>query len=146
MDDGNNVLAPMLVAPVNQVDMALLPGALKLFKRIVRILSLFVKGKGLNLDSGFDSKENRKVVWNAGLVPNIAENIRNRIPGKPRKGRPKHFDIKSYKFRSASEKTFAWADTYRATVIRYSRIHEHFMAHNLLAFTLINLRHFIGRS
>jgi hypothetical protein len=146
MDDLNNVLAPVEIAPVNEVDMILLPGALKLFKRIVRMLALPVKGKELNLDAGFDTKDNRKAVWNAGLVPNIAENVRNRRPGKAKKGRPRYFNNKSYKFRSGSERTFAWQDTYRATVIRYSRIYEHFMAHNLLAFTLINLRHFLGRS
>lgn len=139
-------MAPMLAAPVNKVDMVLLPGALKPFKRISGLLTLPVTGKELNLDSGFDSKENRKVVWNAGLIPNIAKNIRNQIPGKPRKGRPRYFNIKSYKYRSGSERTFAWQDTYRATVTRYSRKHQHFMAHNILAFTLINLRHLVRNS
>ena len=53
----------------------------------------------MNLDTGFDSKTNRKAVWNAGLKPNIPENIRNRDARKPKKGRPRHFWIKSYKSR-----------------------------------------------
>lgn len=142
-DNADNVLAPMIAAPANQNDSILLPGSLRLFKRIVRILFLIVAGKELNLDSGFDSKVNRKIIWNAGMIPNIAENIRNRNPGKPKRGRPRRFNIKSYKSRSTIERLYAWHDTYRATVIRYSRKQEHFMAHNLLAFTLINLRYFI---
>jgi hypothetical protein len=145
-DNAGNVLAPMLCAPVNEVDLSLLPGSLKLFQQIVAILGLKVKGKELNLDAGFDSKENRKAVWNAGLIPNIAENIRNRNLGKPRRGRPRHFNIKSYKGRFTVERLYAWHDIYRATVIRYSRKQNNFMAHNLLAFTLINLRYFIRRS
>ena len=37
-----------------------------------------LKGSYLNLDGGFDSKHNRKVIFNAGMIPNIKENPRNR--------------------------------------------------------------------
>jgi len=136
----------MLCAPVNQIDLVLLPKSLKLLKHIVKVVKLEIKGKELNLDSGFDSKKNRRIIWKAGLIPNIPENIRNRDTGKPRPGRKRYFNIKSYNSRSTVERTFAWHDTYRATVIRYSLKLEHFMAHNLLAFTLINLRHFVSNS
>lgn len=136
----------MLCAPVNQVDLVLLPGSLKFLKHIVRVVKLEIANRELNLDSGFDSKKNRRVIWKSGLVPNIPENIRNRDTGKPKRGRKRYFNIKSYNSRSVVERTFAWHDTYRATVIRYSRKLEHFIAHNLLAFTLINLRHFVPNS
>ena len=136
----------MICAPVNQNDCVLFPGSLKFFKHICRLLRLTIIGTELNLDKGFDAKSNRKVIWNAGLVPNVSENIRNRNARKPRRGRPRYFNNKSYKERFAIERTFAWQDTYRALVTRYSRKQAHFMAQNLLTFTLINLRCFIRNS
>jgi IS5 family transposase len=124
----------------------LLPKGLKFLKQAVKVLKLEVTGKELNLDSGFDSRRNRRTVWKAGLVPNIPENIRNRDMSKRKRGRKRYFNNLSYNSRSTVERTFAWHDTYRATVIRYSRNLKHFMAHNLLAFTLINLRHFVPNS
>jgi hypothetical protein len=32
----------------------------------------------LNLDGGFDSRSNRKVIFNAEMIPNINENLRHR--------------------------------------------------------------------
>lgn len=119
----------------------LLPGSLCFFRRVVRQLDLPVADLDLNLDSGFDSKKNRRAIRRVGLRPNIKENIRNRDPKKSRRGRPRYFNILSYHSRSTVERTFAWQDTYRATVIRYSQREAHFLAHNLLAFTMINLRH-----
>jgi hypothetical protein len=143
MDNASNVLAPMIGAAVNESDTVLLPGSLRLFKHIVKALELPVHGKELNLDSGFDSKTNRKAVWNAGLIPNIPENVRNRDTTKPKRGRPRYFNIKSYEYRFSAERLFAWQDTYRAVGVRYACKHEHFMAQNLLALTLINLRYFL---
>ena len=37
-----------------------------------------LKGAYLNLDGGFDSAHNRKMIFNAGMIPNIKENPRNR--------------------------------------------------------------------
>ena len=146
MDNGNNVLAPMVCAPVNQSDGVLLPGSLAFLRRIIMKLKLDLNGVSINLDPGFDSKKNRRALRNLGLVPNVAENIRNRNPDFPKKGRPRQFNIKTYHSRSALEKLFAWQDTYRAMVIRYSRKQAHFIAQNLLTFTLINLRHVIRKS
>ena len=110
------------------------------FRRTVCALKLDVEDRDLNLDAGFDSKANRRAVRRAGLKPNIKENIRNRDTKKPRKGHPRHWNIRSYNSRYTIERTFGWQDTYRATVIRYSQKKANFMAYNLLAFTLMNLR------
>ena len=37
-----------------------------------------IDGEYLNLDGGFDSRRNREAIFNAGLIPNINENPRNR--------------------------------------------------------------------
>ena len=113
------MIAPALIAPVNRSDMKLLPGSLRFFSRMVRRLHLCIHDRDLNLDPGFDSKENRRAVRHAGLRPNIKENIRNRNPKKRRRGRPKHWNILSYHSRYTVERTFGWQDTYRALVIRY---------------------------
>ena len=146
MDNAGNVLAPMEVVAVNVNDIVLLPGTLRKFKRIVKEARLDVKGKIFNLDTGFDCKTNRKAVWNAGLKPNIPENVRNRDTSKTKRGRPRHFWIKSYRSRFTAERSFAWEDKYRAVVIRYDIKHANFLGHKLLAYTLINLRHFCGKS
>src|SRR5262249_49967248 len=39
---------------------------------------LDLKGAYFNLDGGFDSARNRKMIFNAGMIPNIKENPRNR--------------------------------------------------------------------
>ena len=79
------VLSPLTAAPVNEVDMVLLPQGLKALKHLTREAGLEISGAVLNLDAGFDSKANRKSVFNAGLKPNIKENPRNRQT--PKRGR-----------------------------------------------------------
>lgn len=136
----------MEYAAININDIVLLEDSLRHLKKVARIVELDLTGIELNLDSGFDSKRNRKIIWNAGMIPNIPENIRNRNPNKPKRGRPRYYNIKSYKGRFTIEKTFAWEDAYRSLVIRYDRKYSNYMGRKLLAYTLINLRHFCGRS
>lgn len=136
----------MEYAAVNIQDITLLEDSLKHLKRIAKIVGLDLTGVEFNLDSGFDSKRNRKIIWNAKMIPNIPENIRNRSTYQPKQGRPRYYNIKSYKERFTIEKTFAWEDAYRSLVIRYDRKDSNFMGRKLLAYTLINLRHFCGKS
>ena len=72
------MLAPVPVAPVNETDMVLLPEGLKALKKVAKEVGVDLHGAYLNLDGGFDSKANRKAIFNAGLIPNIKENPRNR--------------------------------------------------------------------
>jgi hypothetical protein len=51
---------------------------------------LDLKGAYLNLDGGFDSAHNRKCIFNAGMIPNIPENPRNRK--HPKRGRKRLFN------------------------------------------------------
>jgi hypothetical protein len=84
------VLAPVPVAPVNETDMVLLPQGLKALKQVAKQVGLDLRGAYLNLDGGFDSAHNRKCVFNAGLIPNIPENPRNRK--HPKRGRTRLFN------------------------------------------------------
>ena len=47
-------------------------------KSMAKEVGLDLKGAYLNLDGGFDSAQNRKCIFNAGMIPNIKENPRNR--------------------------------------------------------------------
>lgn len=136
----------MEYAAVNINDVTLLAGSLKHLKKVARIIGINLVGIEFNLDTGFDSKKNRKMIWNAKMLPNIPENPRNRDTSKPKRGRPRYFNNKSYKERFTVEKTFAWEDCYRSLVIRYDIKHQNYMGRKHLAYTLINLRHFCGKS
>jgi transposase len=140
VDGAGNIIAPMTFAAVNESDMGLLPDSLKDLKASCRQLAMSLKGSVLNLDAGFDSKKNRKMIWNQGLKPNIKENKRNRK--KTKRGKKRWFDKVLYKSRFTVERSFAWADKFRRIVIRYEVKAAHFMAFCLLAFSMVNLRHF----
>jgi hypothetical protein len=108
IDKHGYVLAPLTVAPVNEVDMVLLPPGLNDLKRVARHVGLDLTGAVLNLEAGFDRKAHRKAVFNAGLTPNMKENPRNRQT--PKRGRKRFFDEVLYKLRFTVERTFAQAD------------------------------------
>jgi hypothetical protein len=55
-----------------------LPEALKPLKAISKAVGLELKGTVMSLDGVYDSKANRKMIFNHGMTPNIPENKRNR--------------------------------------------------------------------
>ena len=75
-------------------------------------LGLDFQGAYFNADNAFDTKAARKVCFNHGVVPNIAENKRNRKTVK--RGRKRLFNSEVYKHRFSSERSFAWIDKFRA--------------------------------
>ena len=90
IDNNGYVLVPLPVAPVNEADTVLLPEGLKALKRVAKLAGLDLDKAYLNLDGGFDSTSNRKAIFNAGMIPNIKENPRNRKTTK--RGRKRLFD------------------------------------------------------
>ena len=142
IDNHGHVLSPLTMAPVNAGDMVLLPQGLTDLKRVAREVGLELSGAVLNLDAGFDSKANRKAVFNAGLTPSIKENPRNRQ--KPKRGRKRFFDAALYTRRFTVERTFAWEDKFKRLLLRFETKQIRHLGFKLLAFTLINLRAFCG--
>jgi len=140
VDNHGYILSPLTIAPVNEVDRVLLPQGLKALNRVARAAGLTLPGAVLNLDAGFDSKPNRKCIFNAGLRPNIKENPRNRQ--KPQRGRKRFFDAVLYKLRFIVERTFAWEDKFKRLLLRFETKQSHHLGFKLIAFTLINLREF----
>jgi hypothetical protein len=114
------VLAPLPVGPVNEADTVLLPEGLKALKRIGEQTGLSFKGVYINLDGGFDSASNRKAIFNAGLIPNIPENPRNRK--RTKRGRKRLFNEAIHLLRDRVERTFAWEDKFKRLLLRF----EHF--------------------
>jgi hypothetical protein len=100
------------VAPVNETDMVLFPEGLKALKRVAKEAGLDLRGAYLNLDGGFDSTHNRKCIFNAGLIPNIKENPRNRK--RPKRGRKRLFNAALHALRLCVERTFAWENSHSA--------------------------------
>jgi len=141
-DNNGYVLAPVPVAPVNETDMVLLPEGLKALKRVAKEVGVDLRGAYLNLDGGFDSTHNRKCIFNAGLIPNIKENPRNRKTTK--RGRKRLFNAALHALRLCVERTFAWEDKFKRLLLRFERIQQRHYGMKLMAYTLINLRAFCG--
>jgi transposase len=141
-DNNGYVLSLLPVAPVNETDMSLLPEGLKALKRVAKTAGLDLGGAYLNLDSGFDSKHNRKCIFNAGMIPNIKENPRNRKQMK--RGRKRLFNEAIHALRTRVDRTFAWEDKFKRLLLRFEHIQQRHFGLKLLAYTLINVRGFCG--
>lgn len=142
VENNGFVLAPLPVAPVNEADTILLPDRLRALKRAAKLAALKIDGSYLNLDGGFDSRHNRRAIFNAGLVPNIEENPRNRQA--PKRGRKRLFNAAIHALRLCVERTFAWEDKFKRLLLRFETKQQRHYSMKLMAYTLINLRHFCG--
>jgi hypothetical protein len=130
------------VAPVNETDMVLLPQGLKALKQVAKAVGVDLRGAYINLDGGFDSRHNRKMIFNAGMIPNIIENPRHRKT--PKRGRKRFFNEAIHALRMHVERTFAWEDKFKRLLLRFERIQQRHYGMKLIAYTLINLREFCG--
>ena len=122
--------------------MVLLPEGLRALKKVAKGVGLDLRGAYLNLDGGFDSARNRKCIFNAGLIPNIKENPRNRK--RPKRGRTRLFTATIHALRLCVERTLAWEDKFKRLLLRFERIQQRHYGMKLMAYTLINLRAFCG--
>ena len=122
--------------------MVLLPKGLQALKKVAKQVGLNLKGAYLNLDGGFDSAHNRKRIFNAGMIPNIKENTRNRKATK--RGRQRLFNAAIHALRMRVERTFAWEDKFKRLLLRFERIQQRHYGMKLMAYTMINLRAFCG--
>jgi transposase len=130
------------MAPVNEMDMVLLPEGLRALKRVAKMVGLDLGGAYLNLDSGFDSKRNRKLIFNAGMILNIKENPRNRK--RTKRGRKRLFNAAIHALRTRVDRTFAWEDKFKRLLLRFEHMQQRHFGMKLLAYTLINVREYWG--
>jgi transposase len=122
--------------------MVLLPRGLQALTKVAKQVSLDLRGAYLNLDAGFDSTHNRKCIFNAGMVPNIKENPRNRK--RPKRGRKRLFNEAIHALRTRVDRTFAWEDKFKRLLLRFEHLQQRHFGMKLLAYTLINVREFCG--
>jgi hypothetical protein len=86
-----------------QTDTVLLPQGLQALKQVAKQVGLDLTGAYLNLDGGFDSARNRQCIFNAGMMPNIKENPRNRKTTK--RGRKRFFNAAIHALRMRVART-----------------------------------------
>ncbi len=91
--------------------MVLLLQGLQALKKLAKQVGLDLRGASLNLDGGFDSTHNRKCIFNAGMIPNITKNPRNRK--RPKRGRKRIFNEAIHALRMRVERTFGVEDAGR---------------------------------
>jgi transposase len=122
--------------------MVLLPEGLKALKKVAKQVGLDLRDAYVNLDAGFDSTYNRKCIFNAGMIPNITENPRNRK--RTKRGRKRLFNAAIHALRTRVDRTFAWEDKFKRLLLRFERIQQRHFGMKLMAYTLINVREFCG--
>jgi len=146
-DNNGNILAPIVVSPVNCHDTSLFDESFTNLLDLADDLRLNLQGSYLTLDSGFCSSENKSLIEQAGMTAVIKPNLRG-LKNKTRINEildefEPHKDI--YDQRYIIERCFAWEDTYRKLVTRYEKLQCTFMGFRYLAYSMINLRSLIGK-
>ena len=134
------VISPLVIAPVNRHDALLLPDSVRSFRRFADTLHLPIQNAKITFDSGFDGKENKQVIRDAGLIPVIHPNRRNTKTPIAIARLYRHFDRNTYKLRFCVERSFAWQDVYRRLVICYERLPATRRGFRCLAYAMINYR------
>jgi hypothetical protein len=136
-----NVVAPFVSAPGNRNECILLIPSLKKIKKITDKLKINIKGSMISLDSIYNSKSNRKAIFNRNMVPNI----KLRKCDSDRKGRKQMYSETIFNERFQTiERLFAWEDKFKRVLQRFEFISAHFYAFKMLAYSMINLRHFVA--
>ncbi len=140
-DRNCNVIAPFVAAPGNRNESPLLKEALPQVTRIAKKVGLDLNKTIVSLDGIYDSRSNRKAIFNRGMIPNIPANPRGRKT--PKRGRKPIFDLAIFQERFYTiERVFAWEDKFRRLLMRFERISKLHYALKTLAYTMISLRHF----
>jgi transposase len=140
-DRNCNVIAPFVSAPGNRNESPLLKEALPQVTRIAKKIGLDLSKSIVSLDGVYDSRSNRKAIFNRGMVPNIPANPRGRKT--PKRGRKHIFNPTLFQERFHTiERVFAWEDKFRRLLMRFERLSKLHYALKTLAYTMINLRHF----
>jgi Transposase DDE domain len=139
-DRNCNVIAPF-VAAGNHSESPLLRAALPSVMQIARSVGLDLQGTIVSLDGVYDCRQNRKAIFNRGMVPNINADPRGRKSAQ--RGRKPLFNTDIFKERfDTIERVFGWEDKFRRLLLRFERLSQLHYAFKTLAHTMINLRRF----
>ena len=120
-DRNCNVIAPFVAAPGNHNESPLLRAALPNVMRIARFAGFDLQGAIVSLDGVYDCRQNRKAIFDRGMVPNINANPRGRKFAK--RGRKPLFNADIFKERfDTIERVFGWEDKFRRLLLRFERL------------------------
>ena len=123
-DRNVNVIAPFIDAPANRNEAILLKPGLEKLKSMFDKMGLSLVGTVISLDGIYNSKSNRKAIFNRKMRLNI--NLRQ--CDIKRSGRKQCFDEEIYKERFRTiERLFAWEDKFKKVLMRFESISSHFM-------------------
>jgi hypothetical protein len=90
VDRNCNVIAPFTIGAGNRHESTLFDHAFASLKNMLKNVGQSLHGLIASLDSAYDSRKNRKRIFNAGMIPNIKENPRNRK--KTKRGRKRFYE------------------------------------------------------
>lgn len=142
-DRNCNVIAPFVTAPGNRNETILLKHELKKLADIVKTVGLKLTNSIMSLDGVYNSRTNRKAIFNLGMTPNIPENKGNRK--KTKRGRKQIYQAAIFKERFRTiERVFAWEDKFKRLLLRFEFHSINHYAIKTIAYSMINLRHFCG--
>jgi hypothetical protein len=136
-----NVIAPFVAAPGNHTEAPFLRDGLPIVTQVARSVGIDPHGTIVSLDGVYDCRQNRKAIFNRGMVPNINANPRGRKSNKRRRKPLFNADIFKERF-DTIERAFGWEDEFRRLLLRFERLGRLHYAFKTLAHTMINLRHF----
>jgi hypothetical protein len=140
-DRNCNIITPFVAAPGNRNEVILLIPAISNLKKIVKLIGIDLKSSIMSLDGIYNSRTNRKAIFNLGMIPNIPENRRGRK--KSKRGRKQTFCQRIFKERFRTiERVFAWEDKFKRLLLRFEFHSINHYAMKTIAYSMINLRHF----
>jgi len=142
-DRNCNVISPFVKAPANRNESIMLkPGIEKLVNN-AKLIGFNLVESIMSLDGVYNCRRNRKSIFNLKMIPNMPENKRNRK--KTKRGRKQTYDpnIFAERFRTI-ERVFAWEDKFKRLLQRFEFLSDHHYGMKIIAYSMINLRHFCG--
>lgn len=135
-----------MVRSVNKHDSVLFPSSIENLTDFASLIDMDLKGSYMTLDSGFYSHYNHWLIQSAEMIPVIKPNRRFLKDEARIHAMYENFNEHIYKKRFAIERTFAWQDVYRRVAISYDRLESIRLGFKYLAYTIINLRVFFGKT
>ena len=139
-DNQGLIVSPITTKPVNHHGTTILPEAFAVLITFTHRIGMDLSASALTLDSGFDSKENHKIIKEHGLLRAIYPNRRNAkgpiVIARKLRWFNKDMDKERYKV----ERTFGWQGTYRKLALSYDKLKETRLGFRNLAYSMINYR------
>ena len=142
-DRNCNIISPFVRAPANRNETIMLKPGLEQLALSAKAAGFRLKGSVISLDGVYNSRRNRKAIFNLGMTPNIPENKGNRK--KTKRGRKQIYNPEIFKERfNTIERDFSWEDKFKRLLLRFEFHSIHHYAMKVIAYNMINLRYFCG--